>query len=141
MEIHGASLPLFIIDASAWSRYGSTPEVTDFVDAIGRSGIIMTCPPAALEYCFMARNKAEHDTFRARMARLKQPEVHPPVRDVLSVQSALWGSGLVRAAGSMDTLIATYALLHDATVVSCDKDYGFISAALDGRLKCVRLAA
>lgn len=89
----------------------------------------------------MARNKAEHDTFRARMARLKQAERHPSVSDVLTVQSALWGNGFVPAAGSMDTLIASYALLHNATVVSCDKDYGFISAALGGGLNHVRLMA
>jgi predicted nucleic acid-binding protein len=130
---------LYIIDASAWSHYGSSDEVTRYVDQIGRSGIIMTCPPASLEHCFMARNNAEHDIFRARMTRLKQPERDPRIDDVLRLQSALWASGRVRAAGSMDTLIASYALLHSATVVSCDKDYGYIAQALPGELKYVRL--
>lgn len=141
MEILGASLPLYLIDVSAWSHYGSTGEVTDYIDGVGSSGIIMTCPPASLEYCFMARNKAEHDLFRARMNRLKQPDRHPLGSDVLLTQLALWRNGLVRAAGSMDILIASYALLHNATLVSCDKDYGFISSALSGGLKFVRLKA
>lgn len=87
----------------------------------------------------MARNKAEHEVFSSRMTRLKQPERHPKVADVLEIQSALWGGGLVRAAGSMDTLIASYALLHDATVISCDRDFGHISTAMDGALKHVRV--
>ncbi|EMY33921.1 nucleic acid-binding protein [Arthrobacter crystallopoietes BAB-32] len=135
MEHSTASLPLYIVDASAWSRYGTNRAVTGDLDAIGHSGIIMTCPPASLEYCFMARNAAEHAAFADRMARLKQPEQHPSVSDVLEIQSALWNAGLVRAAGPVDTLIAAYALLHDATVVSCGKDYGHLAAALDGRLK------
>ena len=42
----------------------------------------------------MARNKAEPDTFSARMAKLKQVERHPQVSDVLAVRAALWGAGL-----------------------------------------------
>ena len=87
----------------------------------------------------MARNTAEHDAFRDRMARLKQAERHPEVADVLGIQSALWGRGLLRAAGSMDTLIAAYALLHNAVVVSCDRDFGYISTALDGQLQQIQL--
>ncbi|GAA1355735.1 hypothetical protein GCM10009596_03560 [Arthrobacter rhombi] len=139
MEPSYSSLPLYIVDASAWSHVGSSVEVTTYIEGISHSGIMMTCPPASLEYCFMARDAGEHDVFRARMTKLKQPERDPRVEDVLRVQSALWGSGLVRAAGSMNTLIASYALLHAATVVSCDKDYGHISRALGNELKYVLL--
>ena len=139
MHYAGLSLPLFIVDVSAWSHYGSGKVLTAYIDQIASNGVIMTCPPVSLEYCFMARNQTEHEVFSLRMTRLKQPEVHPNVSDVLGVQSALWGRGLVRAAGSMDTLIASYALLHNATVISCDRDYGYISTALDGALKYVRL--
>lgn len=139
MQDGSPALPQYIIDASAWSHYGSSPRVTEQIDEISRGGLIMTCPPASLEYCFMARNKDEHDIFQARMVRFKQAVRHPEVKDVLSVQSALWGSGLVRAAGSMDTLIASYALLNNAAVVSCDRDFGYISKALDGRLQHIRL--
>lgn len=133
------SLPLYIVDASAWSHYGTGSAITEYIDEVVSRGVIMTCPPASLEYCFMARNKAEHDDFRSRMANFKQPDRHPEVSDVLEIQSALWGRGLVRAAGSVDTLIASYALLHKATVISCDRDYRHISAALDGALRYVRL--
>lgn len=139
MPVAPSALPLYLIDASAWSHYGSSMLVTERIDEIARGGLIMTCPPASLEYCFMARNKAEHDIFRARMSRFKQAERHPETADVLSVQSALWGCGLVGAAGSMDTLIAAYALLNNAVVVSCDKDFGYLSTALDGRLLQIRL--
>lgn len=139
MRYGGLSLPLFIVDVSAWSHYGSSKALTTYIDQVASNGVIMTCPPVSLEYCFMARNQAEHEVLSSRMTRLKQPEVHPDVSDVLAVQSALWSSGFVRAAGSMDTLIASYALLHNATVVSCDRDFGYISTALDGALKYVRL--
>ncbi|WP_411731794.1 PIN domain-containing protein [Paeniglutamicibacter sp.] len=139
MRAPALSLPLYIVDASAWSRYGTRIAVTEYIDEVVSRGLIMTCPPASLEYCFMARNKAEHDVFRSRMANFKQPDRHPAVSDVLAIQSALWGSGLVRAAGSLDTLIASYALLHNATIISCDRDYAHISTALDGALNYVHL--
>ncbi|WP_373457924.1 DUF5615 family PIN-like protein [Paeniglutamicibacter psychrophenolicus] len=135
----GSSLPLYLIDASAWSHYGSRNPVTGFIDHISHRGVIMTCPPAALEYCFMARNKVEHDNYRMRMEKLLQPLVHPTVHDVLVIQSALRGNGLVRAAGASDTLIATYAMLNNATVISCDKDFGHIAAARDGALRQIQL--
>lgn len=67
------SLPLHLVDTGVWSRHGSSAAATGHIDGIARNGITMTCPPAALDYCFMARNKAEHDGFNARMACFKQP--------------------------------------------------------------------
>jgi predicted nucleic acid-binding protein len=47
---------------------------------------------------------------------------------VLDIQSALWTSGPVRAAGSLDILIAAYAIVNDATVLAADHDFGHIAA-------------
>ena len=46
---------------------------------------------------------------------------------MLSIQSALWHAGLVRAAGPLDILIAAYAIMNDATVLASDRDFGFIA--------------
>ena len=52
-------------------------------------------------------------------------------RLVLSIQSALWSSGLVRAAGPLDILIAGYAIANDATVLTADQDFGYIATVID----------
>ncbi len=52
---------------------------------------------------------------------------------VLDIQSALWNSGLVRAAGAMDILIAGYAILNDATVLAADHDFAHIAAVTELR--------
>lgn len=52
------------------------------------------------------------------------PLEHAPDESlVLDIQTALWTSGLVRAAGSLDILIAGHAIVNDATVLTAD--HGF----------------
>ena len=50
---------------------------------------------------------------------------------VLDVQSALWNSGFVRAAGAVDILIAAYAIVNDATVLTADHDFDHIAQVTD----------
>jgi hypothetical protein len=50
---------------------------------------------------------------------------------VLDIQGALWSSGFVRAAGSLDILIDGFATVNDATVLSADHDCEHIAAAGD----------
>ena len=46
---------------------------------------------------------------------------------MLDIQSALWNAGMVRAAGSVDILIAGYAIVNDVTVLAADHDFGYIA--------------
>lgn len=50
---------------------------------------------------------------------------------VLDIQNALWNSGLVRAAGSLDILIAGYAIVNSATVLAADHDFDHIAKVSD----------
>jgi len=50
---------------------------------------------------------------------------------VLDIQSALWNAGLVRAAGSLDILIAGYAMVNNATVLAADHDFDHIARVAD----------
>lgn len=60
------------------------------------------------------------------------PVEHSPEESlVLGIQSALWASGYVRAAGAVDILIAGYAIANDATVLSADHDFDYIAAVID----------
>lgn len=52
---------------------------------------------------------------------------------MLGIQSALWHAGLVRAAGSLDILIAGYAIVNSATVLTADHDFGHIAKVADLR--------
>lgn len=60
------------------------------------------------------------------------PLEHAPDESlVLDIQSALWNSGLVRAAGSLDILIAGYAIVNDATVLTAEHDFDHIAKVAD----------
>ena len=50
---------------------------------------------------------------------------------LLRRSGALWNSGLVRAAGSLDILIAGYAIANDATVLAADHDFDHIAKVTD----------
>lgn len=56
------------------------------------------------------------------------PLEHADESLVLGIQAALWFSGRVREAGSIDILIAGYAIAaNDATVLSADRDFDHIA--------------
>jgi predicted nucleic acid-binding protein len=59
-------------------------------------------------------------------ARLRRIERAPDESLVLDIQSALWGSGLVRPAGAVGILIAGYTIANDATVLTADHDFDHI---------------
>lgn len=65
------------------------------------------------------------------VARLRRIERAPDESLVLDIQSALWRSGLVRAAGSLAILMAGYAIVNDATVLAADRDFGHIARISD----------
>jgi predicted nucleic acid-binding protein len=120
-----------LVDTSVWHRYGSSPAVQEVVDGlVSRGGLLTTCPVVISEYCFSARSATELHQLRNDLAMLyllESDELTPFVRDI---QSALWSTGRVRAAGSPDCLIAAYALEHDQTLVTCEEDFLHISRSL-----------
>lgn len=95
--------------------------------------LFVTCPPQVLDFCHSARTPAEHAHYREQIS-LGFPLEHAPEESlVLEIQSALWNSGLVRAAGSLDILIAGYAIVNDATVLAADHDFDHIARVVELR--------
>jgi len=123
----------WLIDNSAWQRLRTEPTVQAALEALVLGNApddILICPPVAAEYGYSARSAAEHDVVVHTLASaFTACEVHPPLDDVLALQSALFRRGTGRAAGAIDLLIAAYALRNGATVVHYDRDFELIARA------------
>lgn len=120
----------YLVDNSVWARLATgDPAITARLRRIERApaDLFVTCPPQVLEFCHSARTPEEHARYREQIT-LGFPLERPPDESlVLDIQGALWNSGLVRAAGSLDVLIAGYAVENDATVLAADHDFEHIA--------------
>ena len=121
----------YLVDNSVWARLASGDAgIAARLQRIERApaDLFVTCPPQVLEFCHGARTPEEHARYRQQIS-LGFPLEHAPDESlVLGIQAALWSSGRVRAAGSIDILIAGYAIVNDATVLSADRDFDHIAA-------------
>lgn len=121
----------YLVDNSVWGRLASgDPVITARLRRIERApaDLFVTCPPQVLEFCHSARTPSDHARYREQIS-LGFPLEHAPDESlVLDIQSALWSTGLVRAAGAIDILIAGYAIVNDVTVLTADRDFDHIAA-------------
>ncbi|MEL4504800.1 PIN domain-containing protein [Luteococcus sp. H138] len=124
----------YLVDNSVWARAILGDQgMIGRLNQIDRSpaDLVVTCPPQMLEFCHSARSAQEHQRYRDRMS-LALPLVFAPDEClVLDIQNALWNAGLVRSAGPLDILIAGYALVNGATVMSADHDFGHIARVVN----------
>lgn len=121
----------YLVDNSAWARLAlGDPGVTERLRQIERSpsDLFVTCAPQVLEFCHSARSPQEYTVHRELITLGFPLERAPDEGLVLDVQEALWSSGRVRSAGAMDILIAAYAIVNDATVLTADHDFDHIAA-------------
>jgi predicted nucleic acid-binding protein len=126
----------YLVDNSVWARLAIGDEgVTARLRGIERApaDLFVTCPPQVLEFCHSARTPEEHAHHREQISLGFPLERAPDESLVLDIQSALWNSGLVRAAGSLDILIAGYAIANDATVLAADHDFDHIARVVELR--------
>lgn len=124
----------YLVDNSVWARLATADAtITARLRAIERApaDLFVTCPPQVLEFCHSARTSDEHASYRERIGLGFPLERAPDESLVLDIQGALWREGLVRAAGAMDILIAGYAIVNGATVLSADHDFDGIAAVTD----------
>ena len=120
-----------LVENSVWARLAShNAHITAHLRRIAGSpaDLFVTCPPQVLEFCHSARTPAEHSRYRERISLGFPLERAPEESLVLDIQSTLWNEGLVRTAGSLDILIAGYALVNDAAVLTADRDVGHIAS-------------
>lgn len=124
----------YLVDNSIWARLASgDAAIAARVRRVecAPSDLFVTCPPQVLEFCHSARTPEEHAQYREQIS-LGFPLEHAPDESlVLDIQSALWGSGLVRSAGAVDILIAGYAIANDSTVLTADHDFDHIARVTD----------
>lgn len=124
----------FIIDNSVWQRLRQ-PAVRAAMGTIMDSASpwsILTCTTVVAEVGFSARSGRDHDAVRDYLAAFPECETHPSAALVLDVQGAIWQAGLLRAVGAIDTVIAAYAIVNDATVVHYDADFEHVARAWNG---------
>ena len=124
----------YLVDSSVWVRLASGDSIVAArLRRIERApaDLFVTCPPQVLEFCHSARTPAEHARYREQISLGFPLERAPDESLVLDVQSALWNSGFVRAAGAVDILIAAYAIVNDATVLTADHDFDHIAQVTD----------
>ena len=126
----------YLVDNSVWARLARGDQgITARLRRIERApaDLFVTCPPQVLEFCHSARTPEEHQRYREQIS-LGFPLEHAPNESlVLDIQYALWRSGLVRAAGSLDILIAGYAIENDAMVLAADHDFDHIAKVTELR--------
>lgn len=124
----------YLVDNSVWARLASgDTAIAARLRCIERApaDLFVTCAPQVLEFCHSARTPEEYARYREQIS-LGFPLEHAPDESlVLDIQSALWNSGLVRAAGPLDILIAGYAIVNNATVLAADHDFDHIATVTD----------
>lgn len=124
----------YLVDNSVWARLATGDSgVTARLRRIERApaDLFVTCPPQVLEFCHSARTPEEYARYREQICLGFPLERAPDESLVLDIQNALWNSGLVRAAGPLDILIAGYAIANDATVLAADHDFDYIARVTD----------
>ena len=131
----------YLVDNSVWARaiVGDTQALAR-LRQIERSpsDLFVTCPPQVLEFCHSARTPTKHARYREQISLGFPLERAPDESLVLDIQAALWNAGLVRAAGSVDILIAAYAIVNDATVLAADHDFGHIAKVTQLRYEYIQ---
>lgn len=126
----------YLVDNSVWARLSSGDiAITERLRRIERapSDLMVACPPQVLEFCHSARTPAEYIRYYERISLGFPLENAPEESLVVGIQRALWDSGLVRAAGAVDILIAGYAIANDATVLTADHDFDYIASVSELR--------
>ena len=125
----------YLVDNSIWQKAGRSTAIAQRLREITPNHLIITCPPQVLEYCHSARSRDEYAELREDMETLLAAWEHPTEKDALDIQQALWESGMMRAAGAFDCLIAAYAVANDAVVLNSDRDFRHIELATDGSVR------
>lgn len=123
-------MTLVLVDNSVWQRLAHQQTVRAAYHALideSRPEEILRCDVQVAEIAFSARNAADLDTLQEALSEFRDAPATPGAEMVLDIQRRLWGAGLGRAVGAVDTVIAAYALANDAMVVHYDSDFEHIA--------------
>jgi len=123
-----AAVARCIADTSALARLGH-PAVASALGPLIEAGLVASCGVIEFELRWATRTPAELDQLRADrdLGYEWLPTLDEDWRRALDVQAALWRSGLVRAVGFPDLLIAAVAERERVTILHYDSDYDLIA--------------
>ncbi|WP_373866146.1 PIN domain-containing protein [Cryobacterium levicorallinum] len=116
-----------------WARLGTSPSLVAAlrkVVELHSPASIWVCAPTAIEIGFSARNGPEHDSAWTPLSAFSDCPRAPTIDESLVIQNRLWHAALVRSVGEVDTLIAAYALINDATVLHYDSDFEYVARVM-----------
>lgn len=123
--LEGRPVPC-IVDNSVWSRIQNGKISPSALDSFTTGEhFLAACTPQLLEALYSTRSPREWESEYAANWEFLDV-LHPGVEThavSVELQRRLWSSGKVRAAGSIDTMIAAIAIRHGAIVVHRDSDY------------------
>lgn len=123
-----AAVASHLADTSALARLHYA-DVAVVLGPLIEAGLVATCGVIEFELGWATRTAAELDLLRAdRDAGYEWLPIHDEDwHRALAVQTALWGSGRIRAVGFPDLLIASVAEREGVTVLHYDGDFDLIA--------------
>jgi predicted nucleic acid-binding protein len=122
----GSGIPL-VVDPSAWSRQG-TPRILERWEATVASGLLASCPVAALEILSGTRDEQEFIAVDFALSALLQAPVTASVcRAALAATRELKGS---RRLPAPDYLIAAAAAERGYGVLHADSHFDLLATVL-----------
>ena len=113
----------YLVDSSVWVRLASGDSIVGLrydASSAPPADLFVTCPPQVLEFCHSARTLWSTHATESRSPSGSRWSTRPT--SPWSSMSRARNSGLDRSAGAVDILIAVYAIVNDATVLTAHYD-------------------
>jgi predicted nucleic acid-binding protein len=133
-----AAVATHLADTSALARL-DRPAVAAALSPLIEAGLVATCGVIEFGLGWATRSSAEFDQVRAdREMGYEWLATHDEDwHRALDVQGELWRSGLVRAVGFPDLLIAAVAEREAVTLLHYDSDYELIASVTGQSMRWV----
>lgn len=119
----------WLIDKSAYTRLGDSPDAQEWADRIGRGMVrISTVTRLEIGYSFRTAAEAHHESFSPPLSLMPLEYVTPAAeKRAIETQLLLADRGQHRAPSIPDLLVAATAETAGLTVLALDKDFELIA--------------
>lgn len=119
----------WLIDKSAYTRLGESPDAQEWADRIGRGVVrISTVTRLEIGYSFRSAVQARRETLSPPLSLMPLEYVTPAAENrAIETQLLLADRGQHRAPSVPDLLVAAIAETAGLTVLALDKDYELIA--------------